>query len=536
MPTHQATSVASQMRRSCLCIDLVAAAARRKRCGTHGVGNCCIVLFTLLLLLGNVESRSWWGNKGEAERRGSNPSVYYSDASPTTDATAAAVDDTNIESDNHRSLYSERPRPPLQPPPPPGRQTMYNPIHYKFETTTSLKKYAQQRGRPLAAQAQFAAGDYDDSVPITGYDDDDKNNASPSPPLVDDGGGRAALPRYASPRTDAVTKYMATARGRATLFMSSGTAGACLGTVLGKSLWNRQQPVAITGLATAIAFMVVFFLRNPYGELVRALGLLLLWAVQRSHSVRRMYPTFRHVKASVGAAERRPFPPKTDNPWTYQIDDNDDDDKRAARIEFNMMYSLVAMAFVGSACASNLPWIPSWLGALGGAAALAYATTLRDARGDLARTMGMRVVALGSQVVACNRELQLLHKGAVVSGLILDKLFLLDRKHRIKDRIVAGVTFLYEQASRTATQLENQRQDRSNRREERGSVYRDDYRSRPLSPKSQPEGVRQPPPARREPEHRRPLRRDEDNGGRLSGPPFGEEVQRGPDRPTYKPR
>lgn len=59
--------------------------------------------------------------------------------------------------------------------------------------------------------------------------------------------------------------------------------------------------------------------------------------------------------------------------------------------------------------------------------------------------MGMRVVALCYEMLGINTELDIVRKGGVVTGKILDKLFILDRKHRIKDRMIAGLTFAYHQ-------------------------------------------------------------------------------------------
>lgn len=207
------------------------------------------------------------------------------------------------------------------------------------------------------------------------------------------------------------------------------------------------------------------FLRNDYGELSRALGLGFVFTLQRTRSVRKDYPTLPHIKAIIRQGPRKPFPPVEDgeSPWKYEPIYRDDP-------EFKMTYALLAMALVGSFCGGNvnLPMFPQWIGGIAGAVAFASLTTGSNARGDLGRSMGMRIVGLVQLVLAINSELQILRKSATVGGLIFDKFMILDRKHRIKDRIVAICKWGYEKVSRTAEQVKEDIQDeRPDRRERR---------------------------------------------------------------------
>ena len=114
--------------------------------------------------------------------------------------------------------------------------------------------------------------------------------------------------------------------------------------------------------------------------------------------------------------------------------------------------AVVAMAVVGSLVGGNVPLIPSWMGGLAGGAVFAFGTTLPTANGDLARCMGMRVVAVAREAWVLQSELHLLSKVGTVAGKIADKLLILDRKHRIKDRVISGASFLYEQVMRATAQ------------------------------------------------------------------------------------
>jgi hypothetical protein len=338
------------------------------------------------------------------------------------------------ETDGNRQPPPPRsPLPPNQqptPPRPPFESSSDNPIHYKFRSRTEQPdNFSKQNRRREGA----------DDVPLTFQESLASEQGT-------DADGLTENPKFASARRDPATRYMATRRGKIVLILSSGTVGATVGAFIGKSFLDRPYFFAFTFFA---AFVACTFLRNPYGELVKALGLALIYALKRTRRIRHQYPTYGHIKASIGAAQRRPFPP-ADNPWAYEPEEDD--------IDFRMLYSTAAMGFVGSAIGGNMPLIPTWLGALGGAGSFAFLTTTRDARGDLCRTMGMRVVSLGQEVLGINQELELLSKLGVVTGKVFDKCMILDRKHRIKDRLVTGFSWCYDKISRTASQVQNDMQ------------------------------------------------------------------------------
>ena len=94
-----------------------------------------------------------------------------------------------------------------------------------------------------------------------------------------------------------------------------------------------------------------------------------------------------------------------------------------------------------------------------GAVVSASLTTGSNARGDLGRSMGMRIVGLVQLVLAVNSELQILGKSATVGGLIFDKLMIMNRKHWIKDKIVAICQWGYDKVSRTAEQVKEDMED-----------------------------------------------------------------------------
>ena len=371
-------------------------------------------------------------------------------------------------------------QPPPPPLPPPTSRNRYppfesspgaaaaaskNPIHYQFRSRSPLANPAfpnNRRGPRSSADEQDEA----DSVPLTfapqpfrkndnDYDEDNSDNDKSSR-SGSNSKSNSSNPRFASARRDPIVRYTSSAQGRILLTLSSGTVGAAVGGFVGKSLLDTPYAFAAT---FGVLFVLLCSLRNPYAELAKALGLALIYALKRTRRIRRRYPTYGKIKAAIGAAQRQPFPP-AENPWAYQPSSSSDDmdNINDNDTNFSMMYCTIAMGFVGSLCGGNLPLIPTWMGALSGAGGLAFLTTTRDARGDLCRTMGMRVVSLGQEMVGINSELELLRKLGVVSGKVFDKLMILDRKHRIKDRLVTGFSWAYDQVSRTASQVQNDMQ------------------------------------------------------------------------------
>jgi hypothetical protein len=319
--------------------------------------------------------------------------------------------------------------------------TTHTPIDYQFRSRQSDRTSGVNRAR-LGRNRELQ-----DDIPVTAVSYDDPL------PVVDDN-----VPKFATPRQDAVGRYMSTFKGRLALRSSSALVGVALGSFVGKSLFNAPTSF---GVAIGIVLTLLTFVRNPYGELARALGLTLIFVWQRTFQIRRRYATWPHIKASLGVTTRTPFPR------------NDDFQSR----EISFVYTLIAMGFVGSAAGGNLPLVPTWMGATGGAGLMVFLTTLRNARGDLCRSMGMRLVAVVEELLDINAELKVVQKSGVVAGRILDKILILDRKHSIKDRIASALTFMYEQIASATGRMDRRRGD-TDREEGRRRDNRDDEQRR----------------------------------------------------------
>jgi len=160
-----------------------------------------------------------------------------------------------------------------------------------------------------------------------------------------------------------------------------------------------------------------------------------------------------------------------ENPWKYVPQERGDPD-------FEMIKALLCMVLIGSFCGGNVPLIPTWMGSAGGAAAFAMFGIAKNARGDLIRTMGMRVVALVGEALRINSDLDVARKVGRVAGRIFDKMMILDRKHKIKDRITQGASWAYERVSSTASRVKDDMQEGKEgdrgRGEDRNDRFRDD--------------------------------------------------------------
>lgn len=395
------------------------------------------------------------------------------DTTSSSDSSESKADDEQTEFNQQFNGPSNLSPPPPPPPPNVGidinpAETERTPIHYMFPTSEDAaeKRYESDAKLNDPLELDTTADNIDDNsapdVPCLVVEEDEFGDGESDRrrrrrDKYDDNDNNRV--RGTSARRDAVTLFMATKRGSIKVRVGSIIVGAALGAFIGKSLLN--DPIMMSVAISSLLFLTGF-LRNDYGELSRALGLAFVLTLQRTSSVRKDYPTLVHLKAMIRQGPRKPFPPVDDgdSPWRYEPIYRDDP-------EFKMTYALLAMALVGSFCGGNVPILPAWMGGIVGAAVFASMTTGSNARGDLGRTMGMRVVGLLQLVLTINTDLRILSKAGTVAGLIVDKCMFLDRKHRIKDKVVAIFSWGYDKVSRTAENVKEEMQDEKPERRRR---------------------------------------------------------------------
>jgi len=346
----------------------------------------------------------------------------------------------------------------------------YNPIDYKFPSRSKTAPSSSSNDAPDEDLPETGEGpDYQEELLEEATGGDDKHNAN-----------RRPMPQYASARQDATARYSSTHFGKVKLGMASFSVGGAVGGFVGQSLLSQGKMMA---LVFGFIFWCMSILRNDYGEMSRSLGLGMIFLIKRTKAVRRRYRTGVHIRGMCRLGNRTPFPPtmegEEENPWKYVPQARDDPD-------FEMIKALLCMVVIGSFCGGNVPLIPTWMGSAGGAAAFAVFGIAKNARGDLIRTMGMRVVALVGEALRINSDLDVARKVGRVGGRVFDKMMILDRKHRIKDRITQGASWAYDRASNTASRVKEDMQegkegDRGREEEDRDDRYRrerDDDRPR----------------------------------------------------------
>lgn len=102
-------------------------------------------------------------------------------------------------------------------------------------------------------------------------------------------------------------------------------------------------------------------------------------------------------------SERQPFPPCR-NPWQYFPAQGEPD------LQFRMFSTLLSMvllgAYTGWLVVRPVPLLPNWLGALGAAGAVGYATTLPDGTGDLLRYLGYAAAHAAGVLLDTAEEVQ----------------------------------------------------------------------------------------------------------------------------------
>ena len=406
----------------------------------RGILHKCTYLHTILDTFGMLEITphySWQSHSWLTWHRRFLRIVIF--LTITVDAAAAAARDRGHNIDGLHSKVETNPnvaasfRPPPPPPPP---YTIDSSIQ---EPTDAIPSSPNLNINPI--HYNFPVKEMDPVVSSPTNDIDKRSRDVPT---------RRLYPAdYSSARQDAVTRFSSTQLGKVKLTASSTLVGVILGSFIGKSLLGHAMPISSI---FAMLFLCSNFFRNDYGELSRALGLALIYMLARLQRVRQRYPTGPYILVAVGIRSRTPFPPvgseeTNENPWSYQPQTRIDPD-------FDMIKSLIAVVIIGSFCGGTIPLIPTWIGSSAGALTSAFLCTSKTGRGDLTRIMGMRVVSLVLEALDINRELRIGRKSGVVAGKIFDKVMILDRKHRIKDRLIQVLNWVYEKVASTASQVQ----------------------------------------------------------------------------------
>eukprot|EP01036_Dinobryon_divergens_P025491 gene25491-34043_t len=142
------------------------------------------------------------------------------------------------------------------------------------------------------------------------------------------------------------------------------------------------------------------------------------------------------MKGLLMLGERRNFPPFTENPWKYFPSDGEDD-----VLNFKMMNTLIGLvlsgAVIGWKIAKQIPLLPGWIGAIGGASSLGYGGTMRDGRGDMLRFLGHSLHAAIREISQTMDDVKLRESLSVVLGQVVSFLQNMDEKFGIMEKVQA---------------------------------------------------------------------------------------------------
>ena len=311
-------------------------------------------------------------------------------------------------------------------------------------------------------------------------------------------------------RKDPIALYRRTWSGRMKLTVASTCMGGCLGYFLDQSLMGggKQKTKLFTMIfVTWFLLMTTFHRNGNVSNWMLTLGIIFIQTIKNIRQIKQDYPTRPYIRSAIFPSQQQPrktFPPLTDNPWQY-------DDKTY----FQMIPTVVAMAFIGSICAAAIPipLLPTWMTGIVGAAFLGYMTTLSSSRGDLCRIMGMRLVALLKESYAIQRDYDFMQKTRIVFFQFLDHIMIFDRKHKVKDKIQSILSFLYNKALQIQSDMNNSNNNNNNNDDRRPP---NNDRRPPYDNRRPPYDDRRPPNDSRRPPYddRRPP-----NGNRRPPPP-----------------
>lgn len=212
--------------------------------------------------------------------------------------------------------------------------------------------------------------------------------------------------------------------------------------------------------AGAIASVVFGVCGGRVGIASDALGVATLDALSRIRAIDRegRYPVFKQLKSAIGLSQRNRFPPNTLDPWRYKP-------PSPTAPNFSMLQCLVGSAFLGGLSISALPSVPllpSSLCAVVAAGLAVFLVTLDDTRGDAARCLVARAIAIVRIILASSSDARLPSKTASalrLGGAHISKLDARFGISKASTRIASSVAGLV--ASRMSLPGDSSRRDSS---------------------------------------------------------------------------
>jgi len=116
------------------------------------------------------------------------------------------------------------------------------------------------------------------------------------------------------------------------------------------------------------------------------------------------------------------------------------------------------MALFGAFIGSTLTFLPTAFAAVAGALLFPYISTKDNARGDLFRTIALRIQAFAQDLWRIVNILDILPQSQLLLSQLFDAILFLDRKHNIKHKLLKLCNLLYAFLNNLLTATNTQQQ------------------------------------------------------------------------------
>lgn len=240
--------------------------------------------------------------------------------------------------------------------------------------------------------------------------------------------------KRSSLKADLVTRYTSEISTKIIVSIAAAISCALLAHFLSLMLISYSSVIATSIVSIGAIFYT--FKEGTIGDFCRSIGVLCILLFKRARFKHFVTKFVSQMKGLLMLGERRNFPPFTENPWKYFPSEGEDD-----VLNFKMMNTIIGLvlsgAVIGWKIAKQIPLLPGWIGAIGGASSLGYGGTLRDGRGDMLRFLGHSLHATIREISQIMDDVNLRETLGVVLGQIVSFLQNLDEKFGIMEKVQA---------------------------------------------------------------------------------------------------
>lgn len=140
------------------------------------------------------------------------------------------------------------------------------------------------------------------------------------------------------------------------------------------------RSVTVSLVLSLVAF-VLTYVPGEAGDFCRACGVFCILILRSIHPHNFFVSLGKQLGVCFYLTKRQPFPP-CENPWQYNRKEIDQPDFRMTRV---LVTTMIAGLFLGYLAGREIPYFPTWAGALGVSCVMGVTATSKDSVGDLVR-------------------------------------------------------------------------------------------------------------------------------------------------------